>query len=290
MKCETSTFEIQVQEQNISLKFCDWGDKNAFPIVCIHGLTGNSHDFDFIAPALVEQGYRVIAPDLPGRGGSSFLSDPQQYNYELYLSFLNELIKHLGFALVDWLGVSLGGLLGMRVAAEANSPIRNLILNDIGPEVPQEALDFIYQVIKAPYYFDSVAALEERMRATRGLTWGPVSDVQWKHMAEHNGRILLDGRVTYAYDHNIAEVFEREPVGAEDLWLCWGKIQCPILVLQGENSVLLTKDIINKMGACGPRFDLIVFDGCGHVPSLMEKQQITQVCQWLSAAAASGTK
>ncbi|MCB1650589.1 MAG: alpha/beta hydrolase, partial [Alphaproteobacteria bacterium] len=152
----------------------------------------------------------------------------------------------------------------------------------VGPEVPQAALDFIAQVISQIYTFDTIADLEARMRATRGLTWGPVTDEQWHHMAEHNARALDDGRITYAYDPRIADIFKTQPIGEIDLWDCWDEIESPVLVIQGDQSVLLTDQIIDKMRKKGPEFDLAVFEGCGHVPSLMAPSQIEVVQNWLS--------
>ncbi len=266
------------------IHYSDWGPEDGRPIICVHGLTGNGHDFDYIAPALVADGYRVIAVDLAGRGRSDFLSDPLLYHYDLYLHDLRGLLAHLGMARVDWLGVSLGGLLGMRLASAPDSPIERLILNDVGPEVPKAALDFIYQIIKTPYYFDTIDELEERMRSTRGLSWGPVTDEQWRHMAEHNARGVDDGRITYAYDPEIARVFENEPLGEVDIWGCWDDICCPVMVIQGALSMLLNTAILKKMDSRGPDYDLVVFEDCGHVPSLMADGQIDAVLGWLRCA------
>ncbi|MCD8571516.1 MAG: alpha/beta fold hydrolase [Alphaproteobacteria bacterium] len=210
--------------------YSDWGPEDGDIIICVHGLTGNGHDFDEIAPKLVEDGYRVIAPDLPGRGRSDFLQNPLDYNYTQYWRDLSALMvqlncvpRKLEFGLpeatcfpgrgksVDWLGVSLGGLLGIYLAALPHSPIRRLILNDVGPEVPKPALDFIKQVISQEYTFDTLPDLEKRMRETRGLTWGPVTDAQWKHMAEHNARALPDGKITYGYDPQISKILISNP-------------------------------------------------------------------------------
>lgn len=277
---KTSSFQFNGNK----IVYSDWGDQEAPPIICVHGLTGNGHDFDFIALTLVKDGYRVIAVDLIGRGRSDFSSNALDYNYDTYITHLYALLSHLKLNAVDWLGVSLGGLLGIRLASEKKTPIKRLILNDIGPKVPQAALDFIYHVIKTPYYFDTVQDLEQRMRATRGLSWGPVTDEQWVHMAEHNARTLDDGRITYAYDPSIAKIFECEPIGSVDLWPCWKAITCPTLVIQGGQSLLLTADILNKMKMCGPDYDLVVFDDCGHVPSLMADEQIKAVQAWLNPA------
>lgn len=262
----------------------DWGPEDGDPIVCVHGLTGNGHDFDYLAEDLIHHGHRLIAVDLPGRGRSDFHSDPLCYNYDQYMQDLHELLSHLDLqkpGSVDWLGISMGGLLGIRMAGMENSPIKRLIINDVGPTVPSTALDFIYQVISKQYAFDTIDDLEQRMRETRGLTWGPVTDAQWRHMAKYNARALDDGRITYAYDPDIAVIFETSPIGDVDLWKHWAKIACPAMLIYGADSTLLTKEIIVQMRQSGPNFDLSVFDGCGHVPSLMAPNQIEIIRSWL---------
>ncbi|MFP4314022.1 MAG: alpha/beta fold hydrolase [Alphaproteobacteria bacterium] len=268
------------------LVYNDWGDKNARPVICVHGLTGNGHDFDYIARDLVQHGFRLIAVDLPGRGRSDFLANPLDYNYNQYCADLMALLAHLDLtepASVDWLGISLGGLLGIKLAGMENSPIRRLILNDVGPEVPKAALDFIHQVISQRYVFNTIDDLETRMRETRGLSWGPISDEQWNHMAEHNARALDDGSLTYGYDPNIARIFETEPTGDVDLWPYWENIPCPLQVLHGAQSIVLTADILQKMhdSFTGKRYDVAQFADCGHVPSLMHPHQIEVVRKWL---------
>lgn len=269
------------------IAYNDWGDADARAIIGVPGLTGNGHDFDEIAKDLVQQGFRFIAVDLAGRGQSDFLPEPMDYNYNQYCHDLMALLAHLDLAeaaSVDWLGISLGGLLGIRLAGMQGSPIARLILNDVGPEVPKNALDFIHMVISQLYSFDTLAALEERMRNTRGLTWGPVSDEQWHNMAAHNARALPDGTITYSYDPQIARIFETQPLGDADLWPYWQNITAPVQVLHGIKSVVLTADIIDRMrqNYRGQSFDLVQFSDCGHVPSLMHPTQIEVVRQWLN--------
>lgn len=270
-----------------TLVYSDWGDETARPIICVHGLTGNGRDFDIIAPELVKDGYRVIAVDLPGRGRSDFLPNPLDYNYEQYWADLTGILKALTLNDVDWLGVSLGGLLGIKLAAMPHSPIRRLILNDVGPVVPRPALDFIHSVISQTYRFDSIPDLEKRMRETRGLTWGPMTDTHWKKMAEDNARALPDGGITYSYDPGIAEVFKKFPIGEEDLWRCWDKIACPVKLIHGKMSVVLTRDIVKEMKTRGPGPNMAytVFNDCGHVPSLMAHSQIKTIRNWLQDSA-----
>jgi len=267
--------------------YLDWGNPKDKPIICVHGLTGNARDFDYLAHDLVTRGYRVISITLPGRGASDFLSNPLDYNYSQYITDIFEVLKVEGFdkpACVDWIGISLGGLLGIQIAGMDDTPIKRLIINDVGPVVPKAALEFIHKVIKEPYYFDSVGALEQRMRATRGLTWGPVTDGQWRHMAVHNHRVLSDGRVTYAYDPKIAVVFEDAPIGDVDLWQMWENISCPVLLIHGKKSMLHTKKIIKMMRKTGVEFDLVTLKKCGHAPSLMAPSQIEMIEEWLEEA------
>lgn len=267
--------------------YSDWGDADASPIIAVHGLTGNAHDFDDLARDLVNNGYRLIAVDLPGRGRSDFLTNPADYNYRQYCQDLVMLLNHLSLTdnqCVDWLGISLGGLLGIRLAGLAGTPIRRLILNDIGPAVPQDALAFIAGVLSKSYTFDTLQDLEQRLRETRGLSWGPVTDQQWEEMAEHNARALENGQITYAYDPEIAHIFTTEPVGELDLWPFWKNIKAPVLTLHGTQSIVLTDDIVQDMSAHykGMTFDLRQFEDCGHVPSLMAPYQIEVIKQWLS--------
>lgn len=265
----------------------DWGTEDGVPTICVHGLTGNGHDFDYLARELAKDNRRLIAVDLPGRGRSDFLTDPLDYNYKQYCHDLLGLMDELGLnkpKAVDWIGISLGGLLGIKLAGMEDTPIRRLILNDVGPIVPKPALDFIHSVISQEYTFDTIKDLEKRMRATRGLTWGPLNDEQWKHMSEHNARALEDGSITYSYDPCIAIIFEHEPIGDADLWECWDNITCPVMLIHGKKSVVLTKPIVEEMRTRfkGEVFTYIQYKDCGHVPSLMVTHQIRDIERWLT--------
>lgn len=265
----------------------DWGPADGIPTICVHGLTGNGHDFDILAEELIKDGRRLICVDLPGRGRSDFLPNPLDYNYRQYCNDLMTLLAHAGIDTeqgVDWIGVSLGGLLGIWLASLPGTPIRRMILNDVGPIVPKPALDFIHSVISQTYVFDTIKDLETRMRQTRGLTWGPVTDAQWKLMAEHNARALDDGSITYGYDPEIAVVFENQPIGDADLWSAWDAIPCPVMVIHGKKSVVLTKPIISEMQARfkGRSMQITQYPDCGHVPSLMAPQHIEDIRKWLN--------
>ena len=269
--------------------YSDWGPSDGNIIVCVHGLTCNGRDFDWLSHALAQDGYRVIAVDLAGRGRSDFLSNADDYNYDQYISDLTALFAHLDISeekSIDWIGVSLGGLLGMRLAALEGSPIRRIILNDVGPEIPQTALDFIAEYISKTYRFKNLNELETLMRETRGVTWGPMSDEQWHAMAENNARALPDGQLTYAYDPQIAHVFNGEPIGKLNFWPLWEAMQQDCLVIRGQSSVIFPAAVADKMAVKGPgalgRMNFVEIEGCGHVPSLMTEDQISIVKNWLN--------
>jgi pimeloyl-ACP methyl ester carboxylesterase len=263
--------------------YSDWGPQDGRIVLCVHSLTGNGSDFEYLARELVQDGYRVIAPDLPGRGRSDFLANPLDYNLAQYCVDLAALLAHLQIQRpIDWIGNSLGGLLGIRLAGVPFSPIGRLILNDIGPTAPKAALDFIFQVVSQHYRFATVKDLENRMRETRGLTYGPITDEQWHHMAEHSARPLEDGSITYGYDQRISVMFGQAPAGETDLWMAWDQIRCPTLILQGGKSMILPNDVVAEMQSRGPRSDLYVFPDCGHIPSLMAPEQIAVVRRWLN--------
>lgn len=274
--------------------YSEWGQENAPVVICAHGLTGNGHDFNWLAPALAAQGYRVIAVDMPGRGRSDFLENPFDYNYKQYLYDLTALLAHLGINTarsVDWIGISMGGLLGMILASLPKSPVRRLVLNDIGPAMPQEDLDLITQYISQEYRFESLKEMESFMRATRGLSWGPITDEQWTQMAENNARALDDGALTYSFDPKIADIFATEPAGDLDLWQCWDTISTPVLILRGSESSLFPQKVADEMMIRGPGQQglttLKVIEGCGHVPALMSEDQIDLVCGWFKDHAPS---
>ena len=272
--------------------YSDWGHSNPNIIVCIHGLTGNGHDFDYLAPTLVNRGYRVIAIDLAGRGRSDFLSDPMDYNYTQYHQDIMAVLDSLGLNKpnsIDWLGISLGGLLGISIAGMQDSPIKRMIINDVGPEIPEKSLKLIYYIIRKLFKFKDINALETRMRKTRGLSWGPITDEQWQYMARHNYRnlppSLLSKRkqITYAYDNKIAVIFKKTPIGGHNLWDYWSNITCPVLVLRGGKSLILPVEILERMKDTATNFqmDTHEFADCGHVPSLMAPDQIKVVSDWL---------
>ena len=172
----------------------EWGEPgNPRVVVCVHGLTRNSRDFDRLA-AHLSRHFRVICPDIAGRGESPWLPHAADYGYPLYLSDMAALIARIGVETVDWVGTSMGGLIGMFLAAQPGSPIRRLVMNDVGPLVPKAALERLAGYVGTDPMFDGIADLEQYLRRTCA-PFGPLTDAQWHHLALHSVRHRPDGRL-----------------------------------------------------------------------------------------------
>jgi pimeloyl-ACP methyl ester carboxylesterase len=223
---------------------------------------------------------RVICPDVTGRGRSEWLKDPSNYGYPQYMSDMTALIARLGVPQVDWIGTSMGGLIGMFLAAAPNAPIRSLVVNDVGPVLPRTALLRIAEYVGRDERFSNLPELEAHLRRVHA-PFGPLTDLEWRHLAQHGHRFHADGSYGLAYDPGIA-VNVRLAVKDWDFWASWEGITCPALVLRGAQSDLLSAEVADAMAKRGPKADLVSFDGIGHAPALMNSAQIEIVAQWLA--------
>lgn len=265
------------------MAYVEWGDPdNPKVLVCVHGLTRNGRDFDFLARELARE-YRVVCPDVVGRGHSDWLAQPLDYGFPLYVSDLLTLIARLNVESVDWVGTSMGGLIGMLIACHTGSPIRRLVLNDIGPSITAESLRRIGTYLGNAPGFASVAEAEAYLRDINA-SFGPLTDAQWRHLAEHSVK-PADGGYGMIYDPGIGEVFRVTPILASvDLWSLYDNITCPTLVVRGQESDLLNLDTAAAMRTRGPRAELVEFSGVGHAPALMDPAQIEAVADFLLRA------
>lgn len=250
------------------------------PLVCVHGLTRNGRDFDALALALSGAGRDVVCPDVVGRGRSDWLADPAGYGVPQYAADMATLIARLDVPAVDWLGTSMGGLVGMALAAQPGTPIRRLILNDVGPVVPQAALQRIADYVGLDPAFDDVDALDAYLRQVHA-PFGPLTAEQWRHLATHSARQKPDGGLALAYDPGIATPFRNQPIEDIDLWPLWEAIRCPVLVIRGADSDLLSAETAEGMRERGPRAQVHEVASCGHAPPLMADDQIQVVRDWL---------
>jgi pimeloyl-ACP methyl ester carboxylesterase len=262
--------------------YTEWGDSdNPKVLICVHGLTRTGRDFDFLAAAL-EHEYRVICPDVVGRGQSDWLNDKSDYTYPLYVNDVAMLLARIDAERIDWVGTSMGGLIGIFLASYTGSPIHKMVINDIGPRIPAAGLQRVATYVGQVVTFDSIEKMEKFLR-TIAATFGNLSDEQWRHMTIHGARQLEDGRYTFAYDPGIAKNFRTLDLKDIDLWSMWDAIHCPTLVLRGEHSDVLDHADAVIMTERGPKATLIEFPGMGHAPALMADDQIAVVRNWLLA-------
>lgn len=260
------------------IHFADWGDESAPAAVFWHGLTRNGRDFDEAALALCGA-RRVICPDAPGRGLSEWLP-PEDYRLEVYAETATALLDHLGVRECDWVGTSMGGLLGIHLAAGAlRGRMRRLVVNDVGPVVPSAALKRIAAYAGNPPVFETASEFAKWLReAYRPFGKNPES--YWDRITFASCRRLPDGRVTAHYDPDIVLPFSRAAEGL-DMWAAYDSVECPVLLLRGAESDVLPSEIAAEMTQRGPRARLRVFPDCGHAPALATPAQIDAVRAFL---------
>ncbi|MEE8228184.1 MAG: alpha/beta hydrolase [Kiloniellales bacterium] len=255
--------------------------RTADAVVCVHGLTRNGRDFDDLAAALAEAGWLVACPDVVGRGDSDWLADPAGYIYPQYIADLTALVARLGVDEIDWIGTSMGGLIGMMMAAQPQTPIRRLVLNDIGPFIPKAAIERIASYVGSDPRFADLAEAEAYLRQIHEPF--RVTDEQWRRLAAHSVRPDDGGRLRLRYDPAIAAAFAEPPFEDLDLWPLWDGIAVPTLVLRGAESDLLRPETAAEMKTRGPKAEVIEIPRCGHAPMLMDEAQISAVRDWLSS-------
>jgi len=258
------------------VRYAEWGAANqTHVVVCVHGLTRNGRDFDVLAQRLSTR-CRVVCPDVVGRGLSDRLANADDYGYPLYLSDMAALIARTGAERVDWVGTSMGGLIGMLLAAQPESPIRRLVMNDVGPFIPKAALERLAIYVGADPRFDTLEAVERYLRQVFA-PFGPLTDEQWGHLAQHSALRLDSGRFALAYDPAIGNAFKKPPEDV-NLWPVWKALRQPTLVTRGADSDLLLATTAREMAdSAPPGSKLVEFAGIGHAPAFMAEDQIAAV-------------
>ena len=266
------------------MAYTEWGARdNPSVLVCVHGLTRNGRDFDDLARALSRE-YRVICPDVVGRGRSDWLRDPAGYGFPQYVADMMLLLARLDVDSVHWFGTSMGGLIGMFIASQENSPISRLVLNDVGPVITAESLKRIGEYVGRAPKFATFDDAEKYIRLV-SAPFGSLSDAQWRHLTEHCLRHAADGSLEMCYDPGIGEPFRQALVFQDvNLWPIYDRICCPTLVVRGADSDLLTPETLQAMAARGPRPQTVEIENVGHAPMFLEHQQIQIVRDFLLAA------
>jgi pimeloyl-ACP methyl ester carboxylesterase len=263
------------------MAYREWGDpRNRDVLICVHGLTRSSRDFDELARALCGQ-FRTVCPDVAGRGDSDRLADPKHYTWAQYVADMVTLIARLDVEAVSWLGTSMGGLVGMALAAQSGSPIRKLILNDAAPVIAKAALERIAAYVGQELSF---ATLEEAEKYVRAISapFGPHSDAQWRFLTENWVRRGEDSRLRPHYDTRIAEAYRATmPEKDLELWHLYDAVRCPTLLVRGEQSDLVSPQTAAEMARRGPKAKVVEIRGVGHAPTLLQPDQIALVRDFL---------
>jgi len=263
------------------LAYLEWGDpRNRDVLVCVHGLTRTARDFDELARALCAQ-FRVVCPDIAGRGDSDRLADASLYAVPQYVADMVTLIARLDVEAVNWVGTSMGGLIGMALAAQAHSPVARLVLNEAGPVVSRASLERIGSYVGVRTQFATLDEAEAYMRAI-SAPFGPHSDAQWRFLTEIWVRESDDGSYRAHYDPRIAEPFRATlPEKDMEMWPVYDAIRCPTLVVRGAESHLLARKTAQEMARRGPRARVVEIPEVGHAPTLMHADQIAIVRDFL---------
>jgi pimeloyl-ACP methyl ester carboxylesterase len=267
------------------MSYKEWGDPlNPKVLICVHGVTRVADDFDFLAQAL-ETEYRIICPDVVGRGQSGRLPNPQLYQIPQYVSDMVTLLARANADTVDWFGTSMGGLIGMVLASMKNSPLRKLVLNDVGPSLNFDGLKRIGDSIAQDVRFDT---FEEALRFIRevSISFGPHSEAEWRKIARDVLKQDADGKWVRHYDLSLAipvqaTTAEVAAVGEKMLWAAYDAITCETLLVRGAESDLLSQATAAQMQERGPRAEVVEIAGVGHAPTFVQPDQIAIVKEFL---------
>lgn len=284
------------------MAYASWGPANAAHVVfCVHGLTRQGRDFDILAQALVAAAeaaqlppIRVICPDVVGRGRSDWLPDPMGYQFPQYASDMAVLIQSLNsqrpIQRLDWVGTSMGGVIGMLLAAqEMPVPIRNLVLNDIGPPVSWKSIQFMQTYVGEVGRFASVQDAANAMWEV-SKSFGPHTTAEWLALSQHMVKRLDDGAYCLHYDPQLrvpirAVTEEATKAGEATLWQIYDAVRCKTLLIHGAQSELLSVDAVKAMTQRGPRVQVATLEGVGHAPTLTHQDQIDIVLAFLELRA-----
>ena len=263
------------------IAYREWGDaRNRDVLVCVHGLTRSGRDFDELARALHAQ-FRIVCPDVAGRGDSDRLADPGLYTWAQYVADMVTLIARLDVEAVHWLGTSMGGFVGMALAAQPGTPVKKLVLNDAGPVIGKASLERIAAYVGQARSF---ATLEDAEKYVRSIAapFGPHSDAQWRFLTETWVRRNDDGSWRPHYDTRIAEAYRATmPDKDLEIWHVYDAVRCPTLLVRGEHSDVVSRQTAAEMMRRGPKARVAEIRGVGHAPTLLQPDQIALVRDFL---------
>ncbi|MDR5901020.1 alpha/beta fold hydrolase [Halomonas icarae] len=269
---------VSVDDLDVAVRI--WHPDAPRTLIAWHGLARHGGDFADLAQRLGPE-WRVLAPDTPGRGLSTWSLHPERdYTYAAYAGVARAILDHFDLERVPWLGTSMGGLLGLRLAAEPGTAgrIERLILNDIGPELAPEGLAELGDYFSRPHEFASFRELEAELRR-HYAGFGIEGDDSWRRLALESARRLPDGRWSFHYDPQITAQFVHDT--PRDLWADWGALTCPLMVVRGAHSPLLAAATLERMAETQPQLITLEAVGCGHAPYLDRASQVESIRHFL---------
>ena len=265
---------IRVRELEVAIRI--WNPNASRTLVAWHGLARHGGDFNALAKELGDE-WRILAPDTPGRGLSSWSLFPaHDYLYSHYMGVAVAILDHFQLEKTDWLGTSMGGLLGMRLAADANHSkrISRLILNDIGPELNKQGLIELSSYFSVLHCFANLSELHKELKQ-HYISFGIKDEATWRELLLGSARRLPDGRWTHHFDPRIGEQFIHDT--PRDMWKDWAAIRCPVMVIRGEHSTLLDAATLPRMAKDQPELTTFIAPDCGHAPMLDRPEQVTPI-------------
>jgi len=269
------------------MAYWEWGDaSNPAVLVCLHGLTRQGRDFDALARTMVDR-YRVVCPDVVGRGRSDWLKNPAGYVLPQYVGDMVALLARLNAQTVHMVGTSMGGLISLGVAGLDGSPVSKLVLNDVGPRLDPAGLTRIGGYVGQARRWKTLDEAADALWAI-STGFGPHTREQWLALTEP--QLKADGQdLVPRSDPDIAVPFkaitpELAMAGEAALWQTYDRLRCPTLLLRGAESDLLAHATATEMSARGPRPRLVEFAGVGHAPTLVQPEQVQAIREFLLAS------
>ena len=271
--------KVFAADRFLRIRYREWGASNNPKVaMCVHGLSRNCQDFDGLAAALAS-GWCVLAVDMPGRGESEWLDDKSAYGYPAYEAVCAAILARSGTDEVAWVGTSMGGNIGMRLASRPGTPIIKLVLNDIGPFVPADGRRHNQADFGKDPRFESEDVGIAHVRETRSV-FGPFDEASWQKFGRDSLRQLPDGQWTLHYDPGLSQ--PGTPVQDTDNWHLWPQIVCPVLTMWGTESKILPADVVGRMATTGPKSAVHEVPGVGHCPGLTTPDEIDAIRAFLA--------
>ncbi|PCF95009.1 alpha/beta fold hydrolase [Vreelandella nigrificans] len=272
---------VRVRELDIAVRI--WNPTASRTLVAWHGLARHGGDFSALAQQLGRE-WRIIAPDTPGRGLSSWSLFPaHDYLYSHYITVALAILDHYEVQQANWLGTSMGGLLGMLLAADPqhSQRIDRLILNDVGPELNKQGLIALSSYFSVAHRFSSFPDLQSELKQ-HYASFGITQEKEWQELALNSARRLPDGSWTYHFDPRIGEQFIHDT--PRDTWAAWKNIRCPVMVIRGAESTLLDAETLPRMAEVQPSLKVLTVPNCGHAPMLNQAEQVIPIRQFLDTS------